>query len=109
MDNTENKNGRSADHFEEIESMGAVSVINGRHRIHCMSVIGQIEGHSVLPPETKSTKYEHLMPQLVAVEQSPEIEGLLILLNTIGGDVEAGLAIAELISGMKNHATIILT
>ena len=84
-----------------IESTGSVLAIDGRHPFYCMSVIGQIEGHSVLPPETKSTKYEHIMPQLVAVEQSRDVEGMLILLNTVGGDVEAGLALAELIAGMS--------
>ena len=74
---------------------------NGSHRIHCMTIVGQVEGHYVLPSETKSTKYEHMIPQLVAVDESREIEGLLILLNTVGGDVEAGLALAELIAGMK--------
>jgi ATP-dependent protease ClpP protease subunit len=69
--------------------------------IHCLTIIGQIEGHQILPQETKSTKYEHVMPQLAAVEESEEIEGLLILLNTVGGDIEAGLAIAELVASMK--------
>ena len=69
--------------------------------IHCITIIGQIEGHLVLPPDTKSTKYEHIMPLLAAVEESEEIRALLILLNTVGGDIEAGLALAELIAGMK--------
>ena len=69
--------------------------------IHCMTIVGQIEGHTVLPPSTKTTKYEHILPQLAAVEEAPELRGLLILLNTVGGDVEAGLAIAEMIAGMK--------
>ena len=77
--------------------------------IHCLSIIGQIEGHTVLPEDTKTTKYEHVLPLLAAIEESPEIEGLLILLNTMGGDVEAGLAIAELIAGMKKPtASLIL-
>ena len=84
-----------------MEQTGSVTIDNGKHRIHCMTVVGQIEGHYVLSPETKSTKYEHMIPQLVAVDESAEIEGLLLLLNTIGGDIEAGLALAELISGMK--------
>ncbi len=79
---------------------GSVTTFDGKHTIHCLTVIGQIEGHYVLPPETKSTKYEHVIPQLVAVEESRDIEGLLILLNTVGGDIEAGLALAELIAGM---------
>ncbi|MGQ9778899.1 MAG: ClpP family protease [Bacillota bacterium] len=65
--------------------------------IHCLTIVGQIEGHLVLPPKNKTTKYEHIIPQLVAVEQNPQIKGLLIILNTVGGDVEAGLAIAEMI------------
>ena len=68
--------------------------------IHCLNIIGQVEGHNVLPEDTKTTKYEHVLPALVAIEQDREIEGLLILLNTMGGDVEAGLAIAEMIAGM---------
>ena len=70
-------------------------------RIHCLSIIGQIEGHQILPEDVKTTKYEHVLPMLAAIEESPEITGLLILLNTVGGDVEAGLAIAELIAGMS--------
>ena len=69
--------------------------------IHCVTIIGQIEGHMVLPPDTKTTRYEHIMPLLAAVEESPDIRGLLILLNTVGGDIEAGLGLAELIAGMR--------
>ena len=69
--------------------------------IHCLSIIGQIEGHQILPEDVKTTKYEHVLPMLAAIEESPEITGLLILLNTVGGDVEEGLAIAELIAGMS--------
>ena len=69
--------------------------------IQCLTIVGQIEGHQLLPEDTKTTKYEHVLPLIAAVEESPEIEGLLILLNTMGGDVEAGLAIAELIAGMS--------
>ena len=89
------------DTLDQIHDTGSIVSTDGRHCIHCMSVIGQIEGHQALSPQNKTTKYEHIMPQLVAVEQSEEIEGLIILLNTVGGDVEAGLALAELISGMK--------
>lgn len=69
--------------------------------IHCLTIIGQIEGHIVLPPQNKTTKYEHIIPQLVAIEESNEIDGLLLVLNTVGGDVEAGLAIAEMVSTMS--------
>ena len=101
--NSENqKNGEDARsaQLEEIKELGSVAS-DGKHKIYCLTVIGEIEGHNVLPEQTKTTKYEHIIPQLVAVEESKEIEGLLVVLNTVGGDVEAGLAIAELISGMK--------
>lgn len=80
---------------------GSITVKKDGHFIHCLTVIGQIEGHFILPSQNKTTKYEHVIPQLVAIEESREIEGLLIILNTVGGDVEAGLAIAELLSTMK--------
>ena len=86
---------------EQIKEFGAVSAFSGKHKIYCLTIIGEIEGHSVLPEQSKTTKYEHIIPQLVAVEESQDIEGLLIILNTVGGDVEAGLALAELISGLK--------
>ena len=77
--------------------------------IHCLSIVGQIEGHQVLPEDAKTTKYEHVLPLLAAIEEAPEIKGLLVLLNTVGGDVEAGLAIAELIAGMrKPTASLVL-
>ena len=84
-----------------IVQSGSVETKNPRGNIHCLNIIGQIEGHMILPPQTKTTKYEHVIPQLVSVEENPDIDGLLILLNTVGGDVEAGLAIAELIAGMR--------
>ncbi|MBR4072804.1 MAG: ATP-dependent Clp protease proteolytic subunit, partial [Clostridia bacterium] len=87
--------------YEGIKEVGSVTTYEGKHKIHCLTVIGEIEGHTVLPEQSKTTKYEHIIPQLVAVEESTEIEGLLVILNTVGGDVEAGLAIAELISGIK--------
>ncbi len=82
---------------EQIEKMGSVTADD----IHCLTVIGQIEGHYILAPQNKTTKYEHVIPTLVAIERSREIKGLLIILNTVGGDVEAGLAIAEMIASMK--------
>ena len=85
----------------QIEGFGAITEKGSRHAIHCLTIVGQVEGHMTLPPNNKTTKYEHVLPQLAAIEESPEIDGLLILLNTIGGDVEAGLAIAEIIAGMK--------
>lgn len=80
---------------------GAVTTSNGKRTIFCLTIIGQIEGHFILPSQNKATKYEHVIPQIVAVEEDPNIDGVLLLLNTVGGDVEAGLAIAELIAGMK--------
>ena len=87
--------------FDEITEMGSASALGERRNIHCLTIVGQIEGHQLLPPETKTTKYEHVMPQLTAIEEAGDIDGLLILLNTVGGDIEAGLGIAELISSMS--------
>ena len=86
---------------DQIIETGSVIKTKGKHCINCLTIVGQIEGHYILPPQNKSTKYEHVIPQLVAIEEDPEIEGLIVMLNTVGGDVEAGLAIAELISGMS--------
>ena len=86
---------------EQLWLSGSVTMTAAKHVIHCLTIVGQIEGHYILPPQNKTTKYEHVIPQLVAIEQDPSIEGLMIILNTVGGDVEAGLAIAELIAGMR--------
>lgn len=83
--------------MDNIRELGASSAGG----IQCLTIVGQIEGHQLLPEDNKTTRYEHILPLIAAVEESPEIKGLLILLNTMGGDVEAGLAIAELIAGMK--------
>ena len=90
------------------EDNGIFASANAEHNIHCLTVIGQIEGHYILPPQNKTTKYEHIMPALVAIEQDMSIEGLLIILNTVGGDVEAGLAISELIAGMSKPTVSIV-
>lgn len=97
MDNKEN----NQEEINVAESEAQVDVHNTKHLIHCLTIIGQIEGHYVLNEQNKTTKYEHIIPALVAIEQDRSVEGLIIILNTVGGDVEAGLAIAELISGMK--------
>lgn len=99
----ENKNNENLENekTEQIKELGALSSIGTRHKIFCLTIIGEIEGHSILPEQSKTTKYEHIIPQLVSVEESDEIEGVVIIINTVGGDVEAGLALAELISGMK--------
>lgn len=91
----------SPEQTDQIIQIGGVTASKGKHVIHCLTIIGQIEGHYILPAQNKTTKYEHVIPQLLAVEQDPEIEGLVVILNTVGGDVEAGLAIAELLSGMR--------
>lgn len=93
---------------ESILRDGAVVVKNSRETIHCLSIIGQIEGHYLLGDNQKTTKYEHIIPLLVAIEESDEIDGLLIVLNTMGGDVEAGLAIAEMIASMKKPTVSIV-
>ena len=91
--------------IEQATQLGA----SAAGEIHCLTVIGQVEGHQLLPEDTKSTKYEHVMPLLAAIEESPEIKGVLILLNTVGGDVDAGLGIAELIAGLtKPVASLVL-
>ena len=92
-----------------ITDSGIVPATKGRHAIYCLTVIGTIEGHSLAPDNQKSTKYEHVIPQLVAVQEDPAVEGLLVLINTVGGDVEAGLALAELIASIsKPSATVVL-
>ena len=94
----------------QYQDFGSTSLPNlpNESNIHCMTIIGQIEGHMVLPPQNKTTKYEHVLPQLAAIEQSKEIEGLLLILNTVGGDVEAGLAIAEMISTMSKPSVSLI-
>ena len=99
MADNENRNEDTV--IDKIEKLGSLEAGDGKHKIFCLTIIGEIEGHNVLPEQSKSTKYEHVIPQLVSIEESNEIDGLLIILNTDGGDVEAGLALAELISGMK--------
>lgn len=92
-----------------ITEEGIIEATRGRHAIHCLTVIGTIEGHTLAPDNQKTTKYEHVIPLLVDIQEDPSIEGLLVILNTVGGDVEAGLALAELIAGVsKPSATLVL-
>src|SRR5690625_1717122 len=94
---------------EKIQALGQTNVAqSGDSNIHVLTIIGQVEGHMQLPPQNKTTKYEHLLPQLVAIEQNPKIEGLIVLLNTVGGDVEAGLALAEMISSLSKPTVSIV-
>lgn len=112
MDNEKEKETGTEEEREkeltEDPEAGFVAVQNADHLIHCLTVIGEIEGHYILPPQNKTTKYEHIIPALVAIEQDKTIEGLLIILNTVGGDVEAGLAISELIAGMETPTVSIV-
>jgi ATP-dependent protease ClpP protease subunit len=100
-DDKEKKVEDDKENIESIKEFGASKVRSSRGNIHCLTIIGQIEGHITLPPQNKTTKYEHVIPQLIAIEENEEIDGLLVILNTVGGDVEAGLAIAEMIASMK--------
>ncbi|MBU5677471.1 ATP-dependent Clp protease proteolytic subunit [Alkaliphilus sp. MSJ-5] len=104
-----NQNEGTNKQAENIQAFGANSLPEASQNIHTINIIGHIEGHMVAPPQNKSTKYEHIIPQLVAVEENPNIEGLLIILNTVGGDVEAGLAISELICSLsKPKVTLVI-
>ena len=94
--------------LEEIEKTGSVVTKNPGGNLHCLSIIGQIEGHYILGDGQKATKYEHVIPLLMAIEESTEIDGLLVVLNTMGGDVEAGLAIAEMIASMSKPTVSIV-
>lgn len=98
----------SEEQNQQIVDTGIVAANNARHNIRCLTIIGQIEGHYILPPQNKTTKYEHIIPALISIEEDSTIEGLLIVLNTVGGDVEAGLAIAELIAGMSKPTVSIV-
>ncbi|MDQ0161792.1 ClpP family protease [Bacillus alveayuensis] len=96
---------------ENIQKLGQINVpqMANESNVHCLTIVGQIEGHVQLPPQNKTTKYEHIIPQIVAIEQNPKIEGLLVILNTVGGDVEAGLAISEMLASLtKPTVSIVL-
>ncbi|ASV65901.1 ATP-dependent protease ClpP protease subunit [Cytobacillus kochii] len=96
--------------MEKIQQLGQTNVpqLSQDSKIHCLTIVGQIEGHLQLPPQNKTTKYEHLIPQIVAIEQNPKIEGLLVILNTVGGDVEAGLALAEMLASLSKPTVSIV-
>ncbi|MBW6409723.1 ClpP family protease [Clostridium weizhouense] len=109
-ENTEkNKNSEAEDKIESIKELGNTAVVTPNKNIQVLSIIGQIEGHMVLPPQTKATRYEHIIPQLIELEQNENVKGILIVLNTVGGDVEAGLAIAEMIKSMSKPTVSIVT
>nr|WP_205174264.1 ClpP family protease [Bacillus pakistanensis] len=96
--------------MEKIQQLGQTNVpqMSNDSNIHCLTIVGQIEGHMQLPPQNKTTKYEHVIPQLVAIEQNPKIEGVLVVLNTVGGDVEAGLAISEMLASLSKPSVSIV-
>lgn len=100
MNEPKNPNMRKQER-EQLVELGSDLTSNGNSNIYTLTIIGQIEGHQVAPENVKTTKYEHILPLLAGIEESSEIDGLLLLLNTVGGDIEAGLAIAEMIAGMK--------
>lgn len=101
----ENKNAEARENQQEqdrqVEDYGQLTLGEGEVRIHLLNIIGEIEGHECLPSNSKTTKYEHVIPQLAALEDSKKIQGLLVLINTVGGDVESGLAIAEMIASLS--------
>lgn len=99
---------KNNDKINAIKEFGNTSVIAPNERIQVLSIIGQVEGHNVSPPQTKTTKYEHIIPQLISIEQNDKVEGVLIVLNTVGGDVEAGLAIAEMINSISKPTVSIV-
>ncbi len=99
---------RPSAEVQTLKEMGQIHLPEPIENIYCLTVVGQIEGHQILPPQSKATKYEHVIPQLVAVEQNPKIEGILLILNTAGGDVEAGLAISELVSSLSKPSVSIV-
>lgn len=100
-DGCKSKNNQTSNQFDRIKETSSSIIKSDKYSFYCMTIIGEIEGHNLASEKTKTTKYEHMIPQLVSIEENPKIDGLLILLNTVGGDIEAGLALAELISGMK--------
>ncbi|WP_373464705.1 ClpP family protease [Bacillus sp. V2I10] len=108
--NGDKQEGKEPSLVEKIQQLGQTNVpqLSQDASIHCLTIIGQIEGHIQLPPQNKTTKYEHVIPQIVAIEQNPKIEGLLIVLNTVGGDVEAGLAIAEMLASLSKPTVSIV-
>ena len=108
--NPEEKNdsNKENDNIKAVKEFGNQSLVNPNERIQIISIIGQVEGHSVSSPQTKATKYEHIIPQLIAIEQNKNVKGVLIVLNTVGGDVEAGLAIAEMINSISKPTVSIV-
>ncbi|MFC3882516.1 ClpP family protease [Bacillus songklensis] len=110
QENPEKKEVNKSEVVEKLQQLGQTNVpqMSQDSKIHCLTIVGQIEGHVQLPPQNKTTKYEHVIPQIVAIEQNPNIEGLLVILNTVGGDVEAGLAISEMLASLSKPTVSIV-
>lgn len=106
--NLDSSGNSSSQPLENLKELGQLELPKPKAAIHTLTIIGQIEGHLVMPPQNKTTKYEHLLPQLVALEQDPDIKGVMIIINTVGGDVEAGLAIAEMIASLSKPTVSIV-
>jgi ATP-dependent protease ClpP protease subunit len=106
----DDQQGKGSTLIEKIQQLGQTNVpqMSQDSKIHCLTIVGQVEGHLQLPPQNKTTKYEHVIPQIVAIEQNPNIEGLLVILNTVGGDVEAGLAISEMLASLSKPSVSIV-
>ena len=107
-ENPETRDQEQNPKLENIKELGQIEIPSFKSDIHCLTIAGQVEGHLVLPPQNKTTRYEHVIPQLVAIEENPQIKGLLVVLNTVGGDVEAGLALAEMIAGLSKPTVSIV-
>lgn len=108
-ENEEQKQSEVKEKMKSVKEFGNTTMATPNERIQVLSIIGQVEGHMVSPPQTKATKYEHIIPQLIAMEQNDNVKGVLIVLNTVGGDVEAGLAIAEMINSISKPTVSIVT
>ncbi len=109
MENKKNKDdSKNKDMIEDIRQLGTPSLSLDNKEIQCITIIGEIEGHMMSSPQKKTTKYEHIIPQLYAIEENPNVKGVLIILNTVGGDVEAGLAISELINSLSKHTVTLV-
>ncbi len=107
-ENNPTQEGQESQKVDTLKELGQLEVPSYKSDIHCLTISGQVEGHMVLPPQNKTTKYEHIIPQLVAIEENPNIKGLLVILNTVGGDVEAGLALSEMIASLSKPTVSIV-
>lgn len=109
QENEEEEQPNASSLVQKIQQLGQTTVPQAPDsNVHVLSIIGQVEGHMQLPPQNKTTKYEHMLPQLIAIEQNPKIEGLVVILNTVGGDVEAGLALSEMIASISKPTVSIV-